>query len=144
MKLTVTPLRKTNNSTISKLFINNQFFCYVLEDKDRGLDQSMNLLAIKAKKLFGVTAIPAGIYNVVLSMSNRFKRLMPEIQNVKGFEGVRIHRGNYAGDTEGCLIVGLKEGEDCVLQSGDAEKALMLKLQEAFNKKEPITLIITR
>lgn len=144
MKLTILPLRKTENSTISKLFINESFFCYTLEDKDRGLDQSMNLLTIKAKKLFGITAIPAGIYTVTLSMSNRFKRLLPEILNVKGFEGVRIHRGNYAGDSLGCIIVGLHESSDCVLNSGDAEKALMLKLQEAFNKKESIILEIKR
>lgn len=144
MKLLLSPLRKSDTSTISKLLIDGYFFCYTLEDKDRGLDSSMNLLTIKAKKLFGITAIPAGTYDIVLSLSNRFKRIAPEILNVKGFSGVRIHRGNYAGDTEGCLIVGLHEGIDCVLQSGDAEKALMLKLQDAVNRKEPITLTIKR
>ena len=57
MKLKVVRETKTDISTIGSLFINDVFFCYTLEDKDRGLKQSDSLLFIQAKKIFGLTAI---------------------------------------------------------------------------------------
>jgi hypothetical protein len=105
MILTLIRQEFTDVSTIGSLYINDVFFCYTLEDKDRGLDQSQSLLTINAKKLFGITAIPYGTYKVRLSMSNRFKRLLPEILNVKGYTGVRIHRGNTAAHSHGFPLV---------------------------------------
>ena len=55
-------------------------------------------------KIPGETAIPVGTYKIILSMSKRFGRIMPEILGVKGFSGVRIHGGNDAGDTHGCPL----------------------------------------
>jgi len=144
MKLLLRRHTFTENSTIGSLYIDGLFFCYTLEDKDRGLNQGMSAATTALKKIFSKTAIGYGDYNVILSQSNRFKRIMPEILNVVGFSGVRIHRGNYAGDTEGCIIVGLKKGIDAVYNSGDAEKALMLKLQDAVKNNQTITLEIVR
>lgn len=141
MKLTLKRTDFTADSTIGNLYINDKFFSYCLEDKDRGLNQSMNIIEIKARKVFGLTAIPYGTYKVVLSMSNRFKRLMPEILNVKGFEGIRIHRGNTAADSSGCLIVGLKKSPNSVYESTAAETALMRLLQA---EKGEITLEIIK
>jgi hypothetical protein len=56
------------------------------------------------------TAIPAGRYRVVLSLSARFKRVTPELLDVPGFSGIRMHRGNFHTDTEGCQIVGFGRG----------------------------------
>lgn len=142
MKLVLTRHTFTNNSTIGSLTIDGRFYSYVLEDRDRGLDQKMSLTEIITRKIFGITAIPTGIYQVKLSMSNRFKRLMPEILNVKGFSGVRIHRGNYAGDSLGCLIVGLRKGIDSVFESTAAETGLMRILQSEHG--EEITLEIKK
>nr|WP_298656335.1 DUF5675 family protein [uncultured Flavobacterium sp.] len=128
----------TDVSTIGELSIDGTFFCYVLEDKDRGLLQSDLLGAIKLKKLYGITAIPKGTYKVKLSMSNRFKRLLPEILDVKGFEGVRIHRGNTATDSLGCLILGFKKAKNSVFESTKAELALM----EVLKGQTDVTLVI--
>ncbi len=57
------------------------------------------------KKFLVETAIPTGKYEIVLSMSNRFKKLLPELLNVPNFTGVRMHGGNTSDDTEGCIIL---------------------------------------
>lgn len=123
--ITVKRIEKSERSTISTFTIDNRFKCYCIEDKDRGLKQSDSLLWVKAKKIFGVTAIPTGRYQVALTFSNRFKKVMPEILNVTGFSGVRIHTGNTAEDSEGCLIVGLTKDKDFVGASRMAFEQLM-------------------
>ena len=133
MKLELQRTTYTDTSTIGKLLIDGKFFCYTLEDKDRGLLDSMSLLTIKARKIFGVTAIPKGYYKLSVSMSNRFRRFLPEIHNVKGYEGIRIHRGNYAGDSLGCVIVGARIGVDAVFESTTTETALVRLLSNGEN-----------
>lgn len=128
MKLKLVRKEFTDKSTIGDLYIDGEFFCYVLEDKDRNLKSTDTLAYIKLNKVWGVTAIPSGVYKLKLSMSNRFKRILPEILNVKGYEGVRIHRGNTAEDSLGCLIVGFKKSPNSVLESTKAENALVAKL----------------
>lgn len=128
MKVKVIRKEFTEKSTISDVLIDGEFFCYALEDKDRNLKDSDTLAYVKLNKIFGVTAIPTGTYKMKLSMSNRFKRILPEIMNVKGYEGVRIHRGNTAEDSLGCLILGFKKGPNTVLESGKAENAFVAKL----------------
>ena len=105
MNILIKRIARKDNYTIGKLYINGQYFCDTLEDKDRGLKQSDNIITIKTKKIFGKTAIPMGKYNVVLSYSPKFKKILPLVENVKGFSGIRIHQGNTADDTEGCIIV---------------------------------------
>lgn len=92
--------------TIGQLFIDGQYFCDTCEDTDRGLDQNMDVPEILKRKIQNETAIPTGVYTVRFTYSPRFKRLMPQIENVKGFSGVRIHAGNTAKDTEGCVLLG--------------------------------------
>ena len=87
------------NATIGKLFVDGVFECYTLEDVDRDLENG-------GTKVFGCTAIPRGKYKVIVTNSNRFKRMLPEIIGVPQFEGVRIHSGNKPEDTEGCVLVG--------------------------------------
>lgn len=110
MNCSLTLKRKilTTNSTIGELFINGKFFCHTLEDKDRDINRNKHL---EEGKVFGETAIPSGIYHVILNMSTRFKRILPLLINVEGFEGVRIHNGNTKKDTEGCILVGIWDGK---------------------------------
>src|SRR3972149_10690167 len=87
----------TDKSTIGELFVDGVFECFTLEDVVRDDE--------KIKK---VTAIPDGIYTVLVTWSPRFKRQLPLLIDVPGFDGIRIHPGNTADDTEGCLLVGEK------------------------------------
>lgn len=96
----------TSESTISELYINDVLFCHALEDVDRALDSKMSRERIGWLKQFGKTAIPYGKYEIITSYSNRFKDYLPLLVNVPGYEGIRIHPGNYAKDTEGCLLPG--------------------------------------
>ena len=94
MELKLIRKYRCNNYCIDKLYINNEYFSDALEDPDRGLTDSMSLEEIKKIKIKGNTCIPYGTYNVTITYSPRFKRNLPLINNVKGFEGIRVHNGN--------------------------------------------------
>jgi hypothetical protein len=142
VELLLKPILKSNQTTISRLFIEDEPECFILEDVDRGLD-SMTAEEIAEKKVYGKTAIPAGRYEVVITWSNRFKRLLPLLLNVKGFEGIRMHVGNYAANTDGCLLPGTGVTKDMVVNSVRAFEALNAKLTEAV-KKEKVFITIKR
>jgi len=133
----------TDKSTIGELTINGKFICYVLEDKDRGLKDSMDVKEIAMLKLYGVTAIPYGTYKVDLTMSARFKKILPILYKVKGYEGIRIHSGNTAEHSLGCLIVGRKKGIDKVSESLLAMGDLM-SILEHIPDSEEITITIVK
>lgn len=99
-------IARKDTYTIGKLYIDGVYFCDTLEPTDRGLVGSMSESQIKAIKVKGKTAIPTGTYNMALTHSPRFKRILPLLLGVKGFDGVRVHAGNTAKDTEGCILVG--------------------------------------
>lgn len=134
-------VRKTFGETFTKgkLFINNGFQCYIIEDKDRKLEIKDNV------KVQNLTCIPRGNYKVIVSMSQHFGKLLPEILNVPQFSGVRIHSGNSSKDTEGCLLVGSindNDNVDWISGSKDAFNNLFPKIQKAFSDGEEITLEI--
>lgn len=127
--------------TIGKLYIDGQYFCDACEDTDRGLDQSMEVPEILKRKKKNETAIPTGVYTVRFTYSPRFKRLMPQIENVKGFSGVRIHAGNTAKDTEGCILLGRNTIKGGVTQS----RAWVTKFETALKVAGGVaTLTITK
>ena len=142
MELKLVRTKLTTKSTIGKLYIDDIFYCYTLEDTDRGMLQSMSIEDINKKKVYGVTAIPRGTYEVIVNMSSRFKVLMPLLLNVKGYEGVRIHKGNIPENTLGCILVGMKEGIDCITESKLAYDFLLTKINKAIANKQEITLTI--
>ena len=117
MRLTLKRIANKDNYCIGKLYINGKYFCDTLEDVDRGLDDSMTEDDIKEIKVKGQTAIPVGIYTVLLTYSPKYKKIMPLINNVKGYEGIRIHSGNTAKDSLGCIIVGRNKKVGMVLDS---------------------------
>lgn len=128
--------------SIGNLYVNGKKFCNTLEDKDRGLDDSMSVEQVKNIKVYGETAIPKGKYTVTLTYSNKFKKILPLINNVKGFDGIRIHSGNTAKDSLGCILVGENKEVGKVLNSRVTFNGLFSILQEAKNKGEQITLTI--
>lgn len=87
------------------LFVNKTFFGYSLEDFVRDINRDGDLNDPGEKKIHSLTAIPAGRYEVILSYSPRFKRILPEVLNVPGYAGIRIHGGNAHINTEGCILI---------------------------------------
>lgn len=102
--------------TIGKLYINNKYICDTVEDKVRDINKN-GVFDNGEKKVYGETAIPYGTYEVKWTYSNRFKKYMPEILNVPNFSGIRIHSGNTAADSLGCIIVGENKAVGKVLNS---------------------------
>ena len=94
------------------------------------------------EKVYGKTCIPNGTYTVVLSYSNRFKRILPELLNVPHFLGIRMHEGNSSKDTDGCLLLGTKSKGDWVTASRVAFNKVYKLLQDAVARKEEITITI--
>ena len=142
MLITLDRAWKRKGYTISRLYINGELFCNALEDEDRGLRQDQDLATIKAKKIAGETAIPSGNYMVTLTYSPRFRKMLPLLNDVPGFSGVRIHSGNTAKDTEGCILVGQNLEKGKVLNSRAWYDKLLAKMQEAWNKKDHVVIDI--
>lgn len=131
----------TETSTIGSLYINGVFECYTLEDKDRDANKDGDITDKGEEKVYAKTAIPRGKYNVINSFSNRFKKYLPEIQNVPQFAGIRIHPGNTADHSEGCILLGSTKAKDFIGNSKVAFAAFFKKIQ-AVEKKEKITIEI--
>ncbi len=110
--LTLTRTSRKPESTIGEMFANGSFVCKILEDTDRHIASYMPLDQINKIKINNLTAIPTGVYEVIINRSNRFSQLaghdvfLPLLIGVPGYEGVRIHGGNKPADTEGCLLTG--------------------------------------
>jgi len=141
MIITLRRIAMKDTYTIGKLYIDGVYFCDTVEDKDRGLNDSMEESVIKERKVYGETAIPLGTYKVEITYSPKFKKNLPLLYNVKGFEGIRIHSGNTAKDSLGCIIVGKNKKVGMVLDS----RSTMTKLMKILtNTKENIWLTIRR
>lgn len=142
MRLTLKRIANKKDYCIGKLYINGKYFCDTLEDVDRGLDDSMSEDDIKQIKIKGQTAIPVGIYTVLLTYSPKYKKVMPLINNVKGYSGIRIHSGNSSKDTEGCLLVGKNTVVGRLTDSRNTYNALFKRLLQKGSNK--ITIEIYR
>ena len=140
MRIELVRIAFKDTYTIGKLYVDGKYFCDVLEDVDRGLDSSMTESEILEKKVKGQTAIPTGHYVINITYSPKYKRMMPLLLDVKGFSGIRIHSGNTAKDTEGCLLVGKNKQVGKVLESRDTYKRLFKMMQD----QKEITIDITR
>ena len=120
--------------TIGLLYAKGRYFSASLEDSDRGLLQTMPLEEIKRLKIPGKTAIPKGTYRIRLTVSEKFKNrawakpyggLVPLVEDVPGYTGIRIHPGNTAKDTDGCILPGQNLKPGMVLNSTVTYRKLM-------------------
>jgi hypothetical protein len=125
-----TPNIEGDRNNIGDLHIDGEFFCYTLEDEIRP----------DGEKVYGKTAIQSGTYDVILTMSNRFKRLMPLVLDVPMFKGIRLHGGNTAKDSHGCPLVAFNTDYKKIW--GTAERKLTAKIAEAIDNGESVTLQI--
>ena len=126
--------------TIGKLFLNSKYFCDVIEDTVRDLNMDGDLDDYGEGKVYGKTAIPYGRYEVKLTMSNRFNKVLPILIGVKGFEGIRIHSGNTEQDSLGCLVVGENKEVGKVLNSRVTMDKLMKEFESHKMEKHYITI----
>jgi hypothetical protein len=126
-------------ATLGNLLIEGAFECHTLEDKVREIAGQ----PVEDWKIPGQTAIPVGTYRVVIDYSARFQHPMPHLLNVRGFDGIRIHKGNTSKDTEGCILLGMVEaGADMITQSTVAFDEFLPKLEAALNAGEEVWMIV--
>lgn len=153
MELKVKRIAKKNEYTIGRLYIDGVYYSDTLEDCDRGLTQDMPLEEIKAKKVYGKTAIPTGTYEIDMNtVSPKFEKRswakpfggkLPRLINVPGYEGVLIHVGNTSESTSGCLLVGKNSIKGMITESSRTFMSLMTKhLLPAKIKGEKISITI--
>lgn len=117
--------------THGQILIDGKPECFIVEDVVRD-----------GPKVYGKTAIPAGRYRVIITHSPRFKRPLPLLLDVPGFEGVRIHPGNTAKDTEGCLLPGIVKTAKGVANSRLAFSRLFKKIEAALKAGEEVWITI--
>ena len=133
MKIEIKRDSFTENSTIGKMYIDGQYFCETLEDKDRRLEDG-------GAKVYAETCIPRGAYALVIDYSPKYKKNMPHLLDVPQFRGIRIHPGNTDDDSEGCILVGRNRDTDFIGNSKATYNELIIKLRDATDE---IQVIIT-
>lgn len=149
MELLLERIARRDTYTIGHLSIDGKRFCDTCEDTDRGLRQDLPLSVNQAKKRRGITAIPVGRYRVTLDVKSPkyskkkqydfCKGFVPRLINVPAFEGILIHIGNTAADSEGCILVGRNTKVGMVLESTKTFKALYEVLRKA---NDPIYITV--
>lgn len=152
MELLVDRAWPKSEYTIGKFFVDGKRIGESMEDCDRGLLQTMPLAEIKKLKVYGMTAIPKGRYEIKMTYSSAFaskawakptKGMVPEICNVPGYSGVRIHPLNQASDSLGCIGVGKNDKKGWISQSTAYYRNLVDNyLVPAFNRGERVYITI--
>ena len=134
MQISVVREQYRPGCTVGRMFVDGTFECFTLED------------GIRTNKVYGETAIPPGSYSVIVNYSPRFKTSLPLLQNVPNFEGVRIHPGNTAANTLGCILVGRNwtAGSEQITASKLAFEPLKQKIVDAIARGDEVQLIITQ
>ena len=147
MELILERIAKRKTYTIGHLYILRQ----VMDDYRPGqvkdylcdtLEPTWRDYANGAYKVKGRSAIPEGRYAVVISYSKRFQAWLPILLGVPKFEGVRIHAGNTAADTEGCILVGKNREVGKVLDSRIWLHRLKQKIVEAKEHGEAVWISV--
>jgi len=130
MNLFLYRIAQTPEYTIGRLYIDEKFFCHTLED------------AVREEKIADKTAIPEGTYQVIVNRSPKFKRDLPLLLDVPYFEGIRIHRGNTAKDTSGCILVGENKVKGKVINSTKYETLLTAILKREMQSGSNISITV--
>lgn len=138
-------------AVLGKLYVDNVAFCDTLEPApaaSKGATSSKDNVALR----YGAPGcIAPGFYPVRLTMSPRFGEVLPLIDRVVGRSGIRIHPGNTAADTVGCILVGTLdtgaaasslEANERLLSSRHAFMHLRARLERAMKDKEEIWIEI--
>lgn len=127
MNLILTRDIKTPTFTLGYLEGFGKKIGWTCEDVVRG---NGNPATIATWKIPDVTAIPYGHYKVIIDFSDHFQKHLPHILDVPGFDGVRVHGGNSATDTSGCVLLGLSRTSNGVKNCESAVQDLMNLMTE--------------
>ena len=138
MLLTLQRRASKGGATIGELFLDGVHESYTLEDEIREIPGA----AVVEWKVDGKTAIPTGKYRIAMTRSPRFGKVLPLLLDVPGFSGVRIHAGNKAEHTEGCILVGAESYENTIGRSKEALLELMAAIDMAIENNEQVWIEI--
>ena len=144
MKIQVKRTFMYDKKTTGELYVDGSYFCHTLEDVVRLDDPTTP--QNEGAKVWGETAISAGVYKLIIRMSQRFKRMMMALLDVPGFDGILIHGGNTEEDTHGCILVGYKLDDAHHIAPGTsriAHDALFQKIEQAIKLGEEVTIQLT-
>lgn len=152
MELTLIRKYKTDKYTIGKLYIDGEYLCDTMEDRDRGLYQGMNISLLNKLKVQCETAIPYGRYKINMrTVSPKYSGKkqyefcggkLPRLENVPGYEGILIHIGNYPDDSCGCILPGENKIKGAVVNSTTYFKKLYGILKDADDEGKDIYITI--
>lgn len=135
MKIELNRFIRGTDFTIGALSIEGEWLCWTGEDRVR---------ADGEPKVYGKTAIPAGSYPVIVNLSPKFKKRMPRLVGVPGFDGILIHKGNDAEDTSGCILVGAQvDSPNRISNCSKVFDTLFQKIDRAYSSGEGVTITIT-
>lgn len=156
MELTLKRIALRSEYTIGKLYVDGEYVCDTIEDTVRDLDKD-GKFANGEVKIPGKTAIPYGRYEVTMkvrspkysnftkySWAKKYDGYLPRLLNVPHFDGVLIHVGNSALDSEACVLVGENKVVGKVINSVNTFRRLMdeyLVPAKKRNEKIVITII---
>ena len=135
MEILLTRIARRPGYTIGRLSVDGKPLCDTLEPQWRNY-------ALGARKVKGRSAVPEGRYRLVVTLSPRFRTWLPLLCGVPGFEGVRIHAGNTAADTEGCILVGVNRHPGRVDDSRLWLQTLMAYIRHAERKDEELWITV--
>lgn len=138
MNIRVVREPSVSRTTLGVVFVDGHFFSFCLEDEIRERAGE----PVAAWKVYGQTAIPAGRYRVTLSHSPKFGRVLPELRDVPGFVGIRIHPGNTHAESEGCLLLGVQRSGVRVIESAKACSAFEQLVSAAIGREERVWIDI--
>lgn len=144
MELKLKRIALQDTYTIGRLYVDNHYFCDIIEDKVRDL--------ARESKVYSKTAIPYGKYEVTMKVqSPKYSQrasyawcngYLPRLLNVPHFDGILIHAGNTAEDSAGCLIVGENKVKGQVINSMATLKRLVSILKYASDSGDKIWITI--
>ena len=151
MKLTLNRIARKETYTIGRLYIDGQYYCDTIEDKDRDANRN-GVFDNEEQKLSSQTAIPNGTYRITMKVQSqrysnhpnysRCKGYLPRLLNVPSFEGVLIHIGNTAQDSAGCILVGRNKVVGKVLDSKATFWPLYDRMKAADDRGEEISITV--
>ena len=156
MELTLKRIALRSEYTIGKLYVDGEYVADTIEDTVRDLDKD-GKFANGEVKIPGKTAIPYGRYEITMkvkspkysnfsrySWAKKYDGYLPRLLNVPHFDGVLIHVGNSALDSEACVLVGENKVVGKVINSVNTFRRLMddyLVPAKKRNEKIVITII---